>query len=287
MGARGAGGTATVVTNPVPEDLGPPQQLLPQLPSFQGHTHRRLAVNVHAHLRQLIVQGTLSPGTELNQAQLARSLQVSRTPMREAFRMLQEEGLIHAEPDRRAVVVGLNVADLDSLYASRILLEGLAVSLTVPLVSPAMTRSLGQALTSMNERRSHRRTSPAWARSHRRFHEIATSGADPQLLKLLASLSEGTQRYLRLAQASAHDTWAEGEAGHRAVLDAFRDKDPRAAVTAMVNHLATTAMRVVADVDPDRDLPAVAHSLSMLANSSDPEALRLAVASRGTSGDRS
>lgn len=275
------------VTDPVDDGFaGPPEALLAHLPSMEGHTHRRLALDVHTHLRQLIVLGTLSPGTELNQAKLARALQVSRTPMREAFRMLQEEGLIHAEPDRRAVVVGLDVANLDSLYASRILLEGLAVSLTVPQVTLAMSRSLERALTSMREHRARRQTSPTWARAHRKFHEITTSGADPQLHKLLASLSEGTHRYLRLAQASTEDTWAEGEAGHQAVLEAFCAKDTQAAVTAMVNHLATTAMRVVADVDPDRALPAVARSLSILAVSSDPEALRLAVARRRVDGDR-
>ena len=64
---------------------------------------RGLALTVHQKLRQVILDGSLGAGTILNQAELARAFGVSRTPMREAFRMLQEEGLIRAEPDRRAV----------------------------------------------------------------------------------------------------------------------------------------------------------------------------------------
>jgi DNA-binding GntR family transcriptional regulator len=57
---------------------------------------RRTSIDVHTHLRDLIISGALPPGTELKQAELARVFAVSRTPLREAFRMLQEEGLISA-----------------------------------------------------------------------------------------------------------------------------------------------------------------------------------------------
>src|SRR6266496_3683716 len=67
------------------------------------------ATHVHTHLRQMILDGTVPPGTVLSQVQLAQEIGVSRTPLREALRMLQEEGLVLAEYNHR-----VRVADIDS-----------------------------------------------------------------------------------------------------------------------------------------------------------------------------
>ena len=78
---------------------------------------RQTSVEVHAYLREHIIAGTLPPGIELKQAELARLFAVSRAPLREAFRMLQEEGLVSGEPNRRSRVVGLDPDQLELLYA--------------------------------------------------------------------------------------------------------------------------------------------------------------------------
>jgi DNA-binding GntR family transcriptional regulator len=225
---------------------------------------RGLALSVHQHLRQLILDGTLPTGTVLNQAELARALGVSRTPMREAFRMLQEEGLIHAEPDRKAVVTGLDLDDLDAMYGARILLEGLAVRLTAAAGASAAAPALERALTRMRELRQERQTSPEWRSAHDEFHRVSTAGADAQLSRLLGMLRERTHPYLRLAQSSTPESWRFAERRHQAILDAFAREDTDAAVTAMAEHLAATARRVVGDADPGRDLPVVRHALAML-----------------------
>lgn len=228
---------------------------------------RGLALTVHQELRQLILEGSLEPGTILNQAELARAFGVSRTPMREAFRMLQEEGLINAEPDRRAVVIGLDLADLDAMYGARLLLEALAVRMTVPASSPETVRVLEDALLRMRELRAERQTAPAWNQAHDEFHRVATEGAAAQVLRLLAMLRERTHPYLRLAQSSDPETWPAAERRHQAILDAFKHKDTEAAVTAMVEHLASTAFRVVTSADPGRDLPTVRNAVAMLLDS--------------------
>jgi DNA-binding GntR family transcriptional regulator len=225
---------------------------------------RGLALTVHQKLRQFILDGTVAAGTTLNQAELARAFGVSRTPMREAFRMLQEEGLINAEPDRRAVVVGLDLGDLDAMYGARLLIEGLAVSLTVPSITPAAVEALEDALRQMRDLREQRQTAPAWNRAHDEFHRLATDGADAQVLRLLAMFRERTHPYLRLAQSSADETWREAERRHQAILDAFQRRDTAAAVAAMVDHLAATAFRVVASADPGRDLPTVRNAVAMV-----------------------
>jgi DNA-binding GntR family transcriptional regulator len=223
-----------------------------------------LALTVHRELRQLILDGSVEPGTTLNQAELARDFGVSRTPMREAFRMLQEEGLIQAEPDRRAVVVGLDLADLDAMYGARLMLEALAVSTTVPVISPDELEALEDALTRMRENRAERQTSIEWSRAHEEFHRLATVGAAAQVLRLLVTLRERTHPYLRLAQSSETASWRAAERRHQEILDAFKRKDTEAAAAAMAEHLASTAFRVVASADPGRDLPTVRTAVSMM-----------------------
>jgi DNA-binding GntR family transcriptional regulator len=184
--------------------------------------------------------------------------------MREAFRMLQEEGLIHAEPDRRAVVIGLDLADLDAMYGARLLLEALAVRMTVPVTSPEALAALEDALTQMHELRAERQTSAAWNRAHDEFHRLATAGAAVPVLRLLGTLRERTHPYLRLAQSSDTVSWQTAERRHRAILDAFKRKDAETAAAAMAEHLASTAFRVVTSADPGRDLPTVESAVAML-----------------------
>jgi DNA-binding GntR family transcriptional regulator len=225
---------------------------------------RGLALTVHQELRQLILEGSVEPGTILNQAELARAFGVSRTPMREAFRMLQEEGLIHAEPDRRAVVTGLDLADLDAMYGARLMLEALGVRMTVPVTSPAALAALEDALTQMHELRAVRQTSAAWNQAHDEFHRLATAGAAVQVLRLLGMLRERTHPYLRLAQTSDTVSWQTAQRRHRDILDAFKRKDADAAAVAMAEHLAATASRVVTSADPGRHLPTVESAVAML-----------------------
>jgi DNA-binding GntR family transcriptional regulator len=75
-------------------------------------------------LRNAILDGTLAPGQRLKEEELARSLGISRTPVREALVMLQAEGLIEAAPNRGAIVRSHNAEELDDLYQLRALLEG-------------------------------------------------------------------------------------------------------------------------------------------------------------------
>ena len=88
---------------------------------------------MHAYLRDLIISGAAPTRyPELKQAELARVLAVSRTPLREAFRMLQEEGRSRPSPTSAAVVLGLDAEELDSLYAARVTLEALGAPASPP-----------------------------------------------------------------------------------------------------------------------------------------------------------
>src|SRR5437660_7335913 len=120
-----------------------------QIEPISATEGRIVIAQVHEHLRQRILDGTMPPGAVLSQVQLAQQLGVSRTPLREALRLLQEERLVVAEHNHRVRVAGINLEELESLYASRIMLEPLALALTIPRLSQSEFDALDQALDDM------------------------------------------------------------------------------------------------------------------------------------------
>ena len=111
---------------------------------------RRSVDVVHGALREAILEGGLEQGTILSQVQLAERYGVSRTPLREALRLLQGEGLIDALPNRRVQVASFSVDDLEQIYAMRITLESLAVRLSVAQFDADDLRGLNARLAEMD-----------------------------------------------------------------------------------------------------------------------------------------
>jgi DNA-binding GntR family transcriptional regulator len=217
---------------------------------------RQSRVAVHARLRQLILDGTLPPGSVLSQLRLSRALGVSRTPLREALRMLEEEGLIDAEPNQRPRVKGFDSSDLEFVYSTRILFESFAAALTIPMLTPDDIRVAEHALKSMRSATEHEDFAE-WRRAHREFHRVLVGGAGDQLVQQIEDLAERAERYLRFYQLRDTRSWwsRNTEAEHREMLDAVaRDHDgSRDGVAAIGRHLARTALWVIAEAEPERD----------------------------------
>ncbi|WP_329237863.1 GntR family transcriptional regulator [Streptomyces canus] len=226
---------------------------------------RRLALDVHGRLREMILSGALPPGSALLQAEMARKLGVSRTPMREAFRLLQEEGLIDAQPDQRARVRTVDPEDLDGVYGARIMLESLAVSVTAKSLAPGDLERMGEALKRMQEL-SVDDLPDDWHAAHKEFHRIATQAVAPHLQRMLASLGEHSERYIRLAQLGVHNSWTRAYSEHEALLDALRRSDKDEAVRVISRHLARTALNVLADIAPEYEPAATRTALGIAAN---------------------
>ena len=92
--------------------------------AIDGSPNRRDNVEqVYKRVREAILEGQIAPGTVMSQVALADDLGVSRTPLREALRMLQSEGLVEAQANRRATVTPISATDLEELVVMRVALE--------------------------------------------------------------------------------------------------------------------------------------------------------------------
>src|SRR5260221_13952176 len=150
----------------------------------------------YLQLRRAIVRCDIPSGVQLSQRELSELMGVGRTPLREALRMLQREGLVEAEPNHRVRVAGFSISDLEQLYAMRISLEALAIRLTVPFLQAAELNRLEGFLRQMAglstpEEYEH------WEVPHRAFHLGLVAHAGTRIVTMLAQLSDHAERYLR------------------------------------------------------------------------------------------
>src|SRR5262249_15722407 len=155
---------------------------------------RQAIPHVHAYLRECILDGTLPPGTKLSQVSLAAQLGISRTPLREVLRMLQEEGLVVIEPNQRTKVASLDRAEPDDAYASRILLETLALSMTIGHFGPKARTEAKQMLNAMR-RAAKAGDFDAWFAAHAHYHRVCTAAAGDAMQRQLRAFADRTTRY--------------------------------------------------------------------------------------------
>lgn len=214
---------------------------------------RALSVDtVHARIRQAILLGEFAPGTEMSQVQLANELGVSRTPLREALRLLQREGLITAERNRMVRVSPLSLDDLEQLYALRIVNEALGIRLTVPQLTEQELARLDELLATM-ERLAADGDVERWEAPHREFHMLLVAGAGARPCRLIEELAQHSERYRRVYVTQEPRAWSYGAAEHVAIVDACRARDAVAAAEQLARHLSRTALTVIMLVSPERE----------------------------------
>jgi len=202
---------------------------------------------VFDQVRHLILSGALTPGEPVSQVKLAEQLGVSRTPLREALRLLEREGLVVATPRRRVAVSSLSAADCENIYVQRILLESFAVHQTVGQHSRQDIADLEHRVRAMHER-AHQFDFDGWEDEHRHFHHGLYLGVSDGLADVLHRLSDHAERYRR-AYLKLPRTIPTAESEHLALLDAATRQDARTCSRLLAEHLARTALAVMSELD--------------------------------------
>lgn len=224
--------------------------------------------SLYTRLRIMILDGVFPPGSMLSQVKLAESLGVSRIPLREALRMLQQEGLIEAEHHQRARVPSFEPSIVDSLYASRILLEALGIRLTVPRLDQSDLQALKQTLAELDEVAAHIDLD-AWEKPHRRFHSLLVSHAEDSMRQRMTSYADQCEYYRRLYYRLVSQQYptrsAEAIAAeHHAIASACMQGKADLAAYLLTRHYARTALTVLGQMAPEFDPIAVRMALQMI-----------------------
>ncbi|TCK60508.1 GntR family transcriptional regulator [Seleniivibrio woodruffii] len=189
-------------------------------------------------IRTDIIRGVYRNGERLVEPKLAKTLGISRTPIREALRQLEGEGFIEIVPRRGAVVKELTIKDIDDLYAIKANLEGLAArQATVNLTDDQI-----EILISINKKfRDYSEKNPGVPDEHHKdnidFHNvfIAASGNE-KLVDILDGMSKNFQRLKSMLMSDAGRA-ANAVKEHKKIIDAFISRDPDLAEKTVREHI--------------------------------------------------
>jgi DNA-binding GntR family transcriptional regulator len=218
---------------------------------------------IHDRLRRDILSGALPAGQPISQVQLAAKLGVSRTPLREALRLLEREGLVEAEHNKQVRVARSSIEDLEQVYAMRITLEALAVRFSLPAMTSDDIEAMAEAHEKMRlyaDRRDYER----WELPHREFHSKLLERSGILLRRTLSQLSDHVERYRYIASTQAPMAWPNSITDHQAILTATRAGDVAAVVEAVGRHYARVALNAVTLAAPEHDPRQVREALRLV-----------------------
>lgn len=199
-------------------------------------------------IRDMIVEGRLSAGEWINEAELCQQLQISRTPLREALKVLAAEGLVELVPRRGAHVSQLSIRELADLFEALSGVEGLAAELAAIRMSAADLETLRQLQNGI-ERRHVAKDRHAYFRDNQALHEaIVRFSGNQEIVAIHARLIARVRR-ARYQALLSDSRWAESVEEHALILAALESRDARRAGDLIRRHVARTGEVVRASLD--------------------------------------
>jgi DNA-binding GntR family transcriptional regulator len=201
-----------------------------------------------AHVRDAILRGELGPGDRLPQAEIAATLHISRVPLREALRRLEERGFVTITPHRGAIVTPLSATDIQQMYAIRELLESASAGLAARNIDGARLKRLHDVLRAARAALDAG-DSVELASLNRRFHLIGhEASGNKHLTRLISELAEHCQRY-RLMHSALDERAHIAMGEHEEILAAYERADPEAAAHWIRVNLANSGRALLAALD--------------------------------------
>ena len=206
-------------------------------------------------LRQAILRGELEPGERLMEIHLADRLGVSRTPIREAIRKLELEGLVVMIPRRGAIVASITEKDLKDVLEVRRSLEELAIELACQRMTEEELDQLEQAQAAFSSAISRGVAMPI-AETDEHYHDIIYQGTyNDKLVQMLNNLREQMYRY-RLEYIKDEDKRQVLLVEHEHILAALKGRNIAEAKTAMREHIDNQEITVSRNIkDKEQEKP--------------------------------
>jgi DNA-binding GntR family transcriptional regulator len=194
-----------------------------------------VSVRISRALSERIIAGDIQPGARLRQDHIAEEFGASHVPVREAFRLLEAQGLAVSEPRRGVRVAGFSLDEVREVAEMRAALEVLALRNAGPHLTKAILDE-AEAVSKAGDKASDVQT---WEEANRAFHRllIAPCGM-PRLLKTIDDLHSASARFLFSGWRAEWE--APTDRDHMAILAALRDGQIETAAAVLARHIRSS-----------------------------------------------
>ncbi len=198
-------------------------------------------------LREAIIVGELKPGERLMEVQLADKMGVSRTPVREAIRKLELEGLVEMLPRKGAHVADLSVKDIMDVLEVRATLDGLATRLSASRITDEEIKELRHQLAQFINY-VEKDNLQGSIKKDVEFHDIIyRSSRNEKLIQISNNLREQVQRF-RVIYIKDYSSSRELIREHTEILEAIASRDPAAAMECAQRHIKNQEETIIRSI---------------------------------------
>lgn len=209
----------------------------------------------YTRIKKMIAEYRFSPGSRINVEELTRKLGASRTPIWEAIRRLEQEGLVRNVPNRGVFLVELTREDAAEIYSVREVLEGMAARLAVDSVSERMLEKM-EACVREQEKMVAEENLVGYSRSDFEFHSVVYAACGNSVLREMLESLKNKARPLALRITPILPELLED---HRDIVRALRHRDPELAEAAFRKHNRKVLALLLAEPEASKALDSNSH----------------------------
>lgn len=188
-------------------------------------------------LRQMIIDGDLVPGEKVPEKKLCERFAVSRTPLREALKVLANDGLVTLTPNRGAMISDLTLADLEEAFPVMGALEALSGEMACANITSAEIAEIKELHKKMIAHYEARELT-LYFRINQQIHELILAAARNQALSSMYRSLEGRIRQARYLANMSTSRWTQAVQEHEQIMAALEARDGAALAKILKSHLA-------------------------------------------------
>lgn len=214
--------------------------------NLQSEVHDKYSLRgrVFNKIREDILKGRYKHNEAMKEVQISKELGVSRTPVREALRQLELEGLVTIIPNKGAVVSGINAKDISDIYAIRSMIEGLSAKWAAIYITEEQLDEMEEIIFLSEFHLAKDRIDQLYELDSR-FHEILFEASDSKILRhMLSDFHHYVQR-VRKISLSSKERAVKSIAEHKAILEALKRGDGDEASILTNIHVENTSENVI------------------------------------------
>jgi DNA-binding GntR family transcriptional regulator len=207
---------------------------------------------VFTQIENDILNGRYEPGESLIEKKLSDELGVSRTPVREAIRQLELEGLVQSIPNKGAIVKGISAKDIEDIYTIRMMIEGLAARWAAEKITDEELEELKEAFD-LEEFYTKKNDTTHLLKFDSRFHEVIFKASKSKPLMQTLSMFHHYVQRARNASLESHERASEALEEHRAILQAIIEKNPEKAEQLTTQHVRNASIYLIRKSKPSEE----------------------------------